>query len=267
MSNAVGNELRRLRLDFESRASHYPDLSLSVYFVGTDPPPDRRQFRRPNHAVVLWQYVGHYESPQAPNLEPEDATTFGLRGAQVSAFGVIEGTDTALFRRMAYRAGSLVPKAVVNLISSQLMAKWRDVSSNGKLVFATNSDPLAVWLNLILVYAATFHPTRLQRHTLAADPFAASLTVIDHFLEEGGSGAHGDRSGSEQDAPTVPASVNSPRTPAPTSFTEAVLELAWPSSTRAKIVVVCAVGGILIILALWNGLPDSVKERLLWWLP
>jgi hypothetical protein len=175
-------ELDRLRKDFEAEASKYLDLKLSVYFV-YDGAPDER-FGSPNYAINLWQYMGCMESPSdAAGIAAAQVTQFGLSGALVTAIAVVEGAETERFRRMASRAGSLLPQAFQDRVASEVIKNVKDPFRVGKPVFSWNQDPLAQWLNLVLVATSTFQPGRFRRATLAVDPFAASLTAFDHFLD------------------------------------------------------------------------------------
>jgi len=82
---------------------------------------------------------------------------------------------------MASRAGSLLPDEINNILIVEITKKFADAVDSGKPVFVSNSNPLAKWLNLLLVATTTSHPKRFKDGELAADPFAASLTVFDYF--------------------------------------------------------------------------------------
>ena len=109
-------------------------------------------------------------------------TRFGVSGAALSVVAVLEGNDTKLFRRMAYRAGSVVPPDLRSQVSVLLMQNWIKASSSVKPVLSTNSDHLAVWLNLVLIALATTQPGRFDGKSLAVDPFAASIPACDAVL-------------------------------------------------------------------------------------
>ena len=154
-----GNELKRLRQDFELQASRYTDLTLSVYFEAGNGRGDPLAIREPNHKVMLWQYLRN----AVPGDEVDVANDlqmgrFGFVQAASSAFAVIEGSDTELFCRMASRAGSLIPDEVRLTLTTEIMAHVVDMALPGKPVFGANRDPLAAWLNLVLVCLAVYQP-------------------------------------------------------------------------------------------------------------
>ncbi len=180
MTHFSEQEWQRLRADFEARASQYHDLTLSVYYVVRDQPQPEVQFAEPNHAVSLWQFFGHLTSDESiQSLGPLEPTQFGMAGAMVSAFAVIAGPETDLFRRMAERAGSLVPDEVGQRITLEVASRFFDADTAGKPLYVCNQTPLSKWLNLVLVAIATHQPNRFQKETLAVDPFAASLVALD----------------------------------------------------------------------------------------
>ncbi len=179
-------ELQRLRKDFEEQASRYSDTTLSICIsdAGNQPRPKTR--KKPNHAIMLWQYMGNTGDKDREKLFGRIALRkFGLTQAVTTASAVIEGPETELFRRMAHRAASLLPTSVGTTVTSLVMDNFVDPKWPGKQVFSNNSNLLAIWLNLVLVSISTYQPGRFQRETLAVDPFAASLTAFDYILDEG----------------------------------------------------------------------------------
>jgi hypothetical protein len=180
--NEVEREWRRLYQDFEAQASQYPDLTLSVDYLT----PDHLQvetYEKPNHAVMLWQYFGNAGHDFfIEEFIKFQSTDYGHPSAIVTAFGVIAGPQTNLFRRMAYRAGSLIPDEMRFEIATRIMNNVVDSKLPGKPVFGCNSDPLSTWLNLVLIVVASLQPERFRRRTLSVDPFAASLVAIDFLL-------------------------------------------------------------------------------------
>jgi hypothetical protein len=103
----------------------------------------------------------------------------GIAGAELSAFGLVVGEQTDLFCKMAKRAGSLLRDKINNIITDRLFEASKEP---GKPIVVTNSNSLAKWLNLMLISTTASHPERFRDGILAADPFAASLTVFDFFL-------------------------------------------------------------------------------------
>jgi hypothetical protein len=171
----VAAEWERLRRDFDRRASEYPPLTLSILMFEPDRvPPYKEKFDQPNHTVMLWQYIGNTRSGEPTQLDKPELT----------AVAVLEGQDTDLFRRMAYRAGSLLPAAMKIQFAEEIMKNVEKRDRPGKPVFAWNDDPLAVWLNFVLSVAAAFQPERLRRITLPVEPFAISLAAVDLIVSK-----------------------------------------------------------------------------------
>ena len=173
-------EWGRLRKDFENEAKNYHDVKVSVYYVTEEKPSRRDSFPQPNHAISLWQIYGRTGEARE-RLASAKLTKFGITGAAVSAFGLIVGKQTDLFCRMAIRAGSLMPDKVSLIIIKLVAERFADALGSGKPILVSNNNPLAKWLNLVLLATATCHPARLKNGVLSADPFAASLTLFDYF--------------------------------------------------------------------------------------
>lgn len=182
---AAEREWRRLYRDFEAQASQYHDLTLSVDYLTPDHRPEPPS-EKPNYAAVLWQYFGNaghdFNIEEFGNAQP---TNYGHPRAKVIAYGLIAGPQTPLFRRMAHRAGSLLPDEVRLEMSRRIMDNVVDPAVPGKPVFGSNPDPLSAWLNFVLMIGSTLQPERFRRRTLPVDPFAASLTAVDFLLSYG----------------------------------------------------------------------------------
>ncbi len=176
------NEWNRLRTDFETEARKYHDVRMSIFYVDKDMPTPQQVFPHPNHTISLWQYYGSSQSADiVGRLSSETLTDFGVSGAELSAFALVIGQQTNLFCRMATRAGSLVPDQVNHIITGDIAQKFAVAFRPGKPVLVANSNPIAKWLNLMLVATTISHPARFKNGALTADPFAASLTVFDYF--------------------------------------------------------------------------------------
>ena len=155
-------EFQRLRQDFEVRASEYHDLTLFVHFDVKGAPSEDIKFRKPHHAISLWQYMGNStDKKMPPGIEVINPTRFGLSDAEVSCLGVVEGEKTDVFVKMAQRAGSLIPSKAVIAITKNVMDNVIDEKVEGKPIFVCNSNSLAVWLNLMLTLIQTYQPNRL----------------------------------------------------------------------------------------------------------
>jgi hypothetical protein len=175
-------EWRRLYQECESQASQYHDLTLSVDFLTPDHPAIE-SYEEPNHAIPLWQYVGNGEHDfHIEEFLKAESTNYGHPHAIVIAYGIIAGAQTNLFKKMAARAGSLIPKEVRDEINVRIVRNFPAPEVPGKPVFVGNTNALAVWLNFVLTIIATFQPERFQGRTLPVDPFAASLVAVDFLL-------------------------------------------------------------------------------------
>jgi hypothetical protein len=178
--SARKKEWHRVRRDFETAAATYHDVSLSVYFVTNEKLSSRDKFPEPNYAINLWQYYGD-SCESRDRLCAEKFTEFGITGAEVSAFGLISGKQTDLFRSMANRAGGLLPDEVSRVVTDAIAEKIQGNSDKGNPILVSNSNSLAKWINMVLIATSTCHPERFRDRKLSADPFAASLTVFDYF--------------------------------------------------------------------------------------
>ena len=175
------SEWARLRSDFEREAAKYSDLQLKLFFVLLDSPPPDVKFEQPSYAINLWQYYGSGENARE-RLKSLQLTDFGVTGAEVSAFGALVGKEAELFRKMANRAGSLLSDEIVKVVADNVFKMFENPAAGGKPIAVTNKNPLAKWLNFILIATIHAHPERVRSDTLAVDPFAASLTAFDLFL-------------------------------------------------------------------------------------
>gem|GEM_PF-6267733 len=167
-------EWARLRQDFEKEAGRYHDLVAETYFVTQQGTMCREKaFTKPNHAILLYQYFGNASEENHPDLETPE----------LSVFAVVSGSQTELFRKMAARAGSLLPGELRVTLLQAVVEKFLDKDKPGKPVHSLNSDPMAAWLMFILAGTATIHPNRMDGTALRVDPFSASLTAIDFILD------------------------------------------------------------------------------------
>jgi len=185
-------ELLRLQEAFETEASHFHDLSLSILYLTQMKPPKNRTFKSPSHVIVLWQYYGvvnsQYQIAEFFTNVNESDFSIGVRGSEFSCYAALEGPVTDRFIRMAKRAGSVFSDKERQIIKAQC---YGDLKSNqpselqGKPVFIENDNPLAVWLNHVLHHLKITHPQYLPEVKIALDPFSASLSAIDSLLESG----------------------------------------------------------------------------------
>ena len=180
-------EILRLKADFESQASQYRRLKLSIHILKKGQHLRNLALTRPHHAISLWQFMGYLGSDFTPEeFVKREPTNFGISGAEFEAFGVLEGEEETLklFLRMAERAGTLVDESTRFAMMKGVMEQFKDPDRTGKPVFTRNPNPLAVWLNLVLICLVHLQPMRYQRETLSVDPFTASLSVFDLYWKD-----------------------------------------------------------------------------------
>lgn len=175
----------RLKPDFEAFASSYLDITLTIHIL--ENPADLKSAitRTPHHAISLWQYVGGATDELINDPSFLEWDEFGLKNAELSAYAILEGKDVETFRRIALRAGGLVPADVATGLSIEILKNVQPEPTEGKPIFACNPNPLAVWLNLVLVTLKLYQPTRFSGNRVNVDPFAASLAVFDCMLDTG----------------------------------------------------------------------------------
>jgi hypothetical protein len=182
-------EIERLIDAFESEAGKFHDITFSTYIIRKDTPIENRRFKTPNHAIMLWQYYGKIKSDddakQLTQNFKESNMQWGIRDAQVSFFGLIEGQTYDLFVRMAKRAGLLFAEKeaqkIKGYVLDEIFEKTRDAQS--KFIGVTNDDSLAVWLNYLLYYISQIKPGGKKLVKIDPDPYTLSLLALEHLLE------------------------------------------------------------------------------------
>jgi hypothetical protein len=185
-------EIHRLISAFEAEAAKFHDIRLSTILFTQSRPSSDRKFISPNHVVMLWQYYGRIGADQDTqrllnNLQ-ESKLQWGLRGAELSSFAVIEGAACALFLRMAQRAGSLFDEEEARTIQSrvvdEILLSELSEHSSAKPVGVANSNPLAIWLNYLLYHLSMTFPGREQAHNIEPDPFSLSLLALERLATD-----------------------------------------------------------------------------------
>lgn len=188
------NEIRRLVADFEREASEYHDIRLSTYFINQDPdnPVNSVVFDQPNHAIRLWQYYGNLATADdierlARNTNTTDPM-WGLRGSELTLFGVIEGEYCDMFVRMGKRAAGLFNSDEIEIIRqravNEVIHRENLEDRPGKIVISTNSNELSDWLNYLLYHVSLVSPGRQQVGQIEPDPFSLSLLALERLLEQ-----------------------------------------------------------------------------------
>lgn len=182
-------EIKRLISSFEREADKFHDLTFSLFYVTDEGAIDNRKFKSPNHTIMLWQYYGKIE-PQGgaekfiENLRDSDLQ-WGIRGAKLSAFAVIEGESCALFARMAKRAGSLFNDKESSALKSRVVSEIQNSEKDGvsKPAAAVNDNEMAVWLSYLLYYISKVSPGKDKLKRIEPDPFSLSLLALEALLE------------------------------------------------------------------------------------
>jgi len=182
-------EIRRLISSFEREADKFHDLTFSLFYVTDDGPLDNRKFKSPNHTIMLWQYYGKIEVQGGAknfiqNLKDSDLQ-WGIRGAKLSAFAVIEGESCNLFTRMAKRAGSLFNEKESSVLKNRVVSEIQSSEKDGvsKPTAAVNDNEMAVWLNYLLYYISKVSPGKDKLKRIEPDPFSLSLLALEALLE------------------------------------------------------------------------------------
>jgi hypothetical protein len=184
-------EVIRLQKAFEAEAGKFPDLSLSILYFSQDALPTERVFRKPNHQIMLWQYYGQLDGSDASvdrlmqDIQTSNLAMAGIRGAQFSCYGLLEGEPTEHFIRMALRAGNLFWEKECERIKMRALGDFTSnlpPSTSGKPISSSNRNKLAVWLNHVLHHLGRTHPRYIPEAKIDLDPYAASLSAIDAML-------------------------------------------------------------------------------------
>lgn len=190
--NNKTEELRRLIGAFESESAKFHTLTLTTLFVTQQEVSPSRLAIKPNHAIMLWQYYGLVNTPQdaehlAVNVVESDLK-WGLRGAELSCFGMLEGDGCELFVRMAMRAGSLFDESEALLIKSkiidELVTSEQARAQLAKPAVASNDNPLAIWINYLIYHLSLTNPGRERTQKIEPDPFSLSLLALERLQAE-----------------------------------------------------------------------------------
>ena len=177
-------EIKRLINLFEKEADELHDLKFSIYSI-TQLANQPRKFENPNHIIMLWQYYGKTDKEDfLENLKSSDLK-WGIRGAELSSFGVIEGKTTDLFIKMAKRAGLIFNKKEKDEIKNKTFVKLLKNSQNDNLnIGVTNDNSIATWLNYLLYYLSKIASKNEEIKLNQIDPYTLSLFALEQLLEK-----------------------------------------------------------------------------------
>jgi hypothetical protein len=184
-------EISRLIEAFEVEAEKFHDLIFSIYYLTQEDPDKDAKFHDKNHAIMLWQYHGLLgENLMAGNLAKDVVTSdlqWGIRGAELSSFGVLEGDSVQQFVRMAKRAGSLFSeketREIQNRVNTEIIDKLSPIES-GKPVVVVNTNELSIWLNYLLYHLSLEKPWRAKAAKIEPDPYTLSLLALEKLFED-----------------------------------------------------------------------------------
>lgn len=190
--NDKTDELARLVRAFEAEAAKFYPLGLSLLYVTQDGPSQNRSFARPNHAIMLWQYYGPLDGCLGAERLFKDLSEsdmkWGVRGAEITCAGVLEGDGCDLFVRMAQRSGSLFDEneatVLNNLIVGELLASEKKRHGPAKPTAVSNSNPLAIWINYLLFHLSLTNPGRERATKIEPDPFTLSLLALERLQSD-----------------------------------------------------------------------------------
>lgn len=186
-------EIERLIKAFEKEADKYHDIEFHTYLhkqIGKS--GIERKFKQPNHVIMLWQYIGQLGNKEAieklgKNIE-ESEPQWGIRGAQLTKIGVIEGAGTPQFLKMAKRAGSIFDeqesKSFKSKVVSEILAEELKRNPKSKPTSVVNDNPLAIWLNYLLSYLSQTYPHREKSARIEPDLFTLSLFALEQLVQE-----------------------------------------------------------------------------------
>lgn len=186
--SSKSSEIQRLIKAFEKESQRFHDIRFHVYYITQSAYPDVK-FDAHNHAVSLWQYYGTLHNKKdrdqfIDDLEKSDLK-WGIRGAALTAFGVIEGKTCNLFVRMASRAGSLFNAKEASYLKARVV---EDIIRAEKEKFpsatptaSTNDNPLTRWLNFLLYHLSMTNPGMERACKIEPDPFSLSLLALERL--------------------------------------------------------------------------------------
>ncbi|MDD3685666.1 MAG: TIR domain-containing protein [Bacteroidales bacterium] len=186
-------EVNRLIRAFEIEANRYYDIEFHTYILTqTGTTGIERKFKHPNHAIMLWQHMDLIKSDKAfydfkYNLAKSDLQ-WGIRGAKLTKYGVIEGNGTNQFVKMAKRAGTLFSeeesKEFNSIVKKEIQAEELKKTPKSLTISVTNDNPLAIWLNYLLFYLSKTNPNRVRHMKIEPDLFVLSLLALEQLQSE-----------------------------------------------------------------------------------
>lgn len=188
-------EIKRLIEAFESEAKKFHDIKLSTFYVTQEGASEDRKFHSSNHAIMLWQYYGTTKKEGGMDEFVEDLKNsdmqWGLRGANLTRFAVVEGDECNLFMRMAKRAANIFSSEERKTIQSGVRKEIieSEEKTGYKIIVTSNNNDLAVWINYLLYYLSLVNPGKENISVIEPDPFSLSLFALEQLEEQQDIGA------------------------------------------------------------------------------
>ncbi len=184
-------EIHRLIEAFEKEANQFYDIEFSVFYLSQNGPVEDRKFHEKNHTIMLWQYQGNMDeknvSERVTKNVMESNLQWGLKGAQYTCCGVIEGPETDLFVKMAKRSANLFDKNEIRKIQNAITAKLRQkLKENGveRTIMAFNRNPLGIWMSYLLYHLSMVQEDFQPINRIDPEPFCLSLLALEKLLED-----------------------------------------------------------------------------------
>lgn len=186
-------EIKRLATAFEKQANKFHKIQFHTYLYHKNQENiESRKFKHPNHCIMLWQYIGKLsrenEINKFINNVNDSNLKWGLRGAELTQYGVNEGKVTDKFVRMAKRAGALFNEEEATVFNTRVSNKimQEELKKNPKSMpsVVANNNPLAIWLNYLLFYISQTYPHREFSTKIEPDLFTLSLLALEQLTEE-----------------------------------------------------------------------------------
>lgn len=185
-------EIKRLIKAFENQANKFHKIEFHTYEYHQGQVIENRKFKQPNHLIMLWQFIGKLsgndEINKFVNNVNDSNLKWGIRGAELTKYGVIEGKATNKFVRMAKRAGALFNEKEALKVNTRVVNKVRDEQlkkdPNSMPTVGANNNPLAIWLNYLLFHISKTYPFREHSTKIEPDVFSLSLVALEQLLQE-----------------------------------------------------------------------------------
>jgi hypothetical protein len=186
------DEIRRLIKAFEKEAAKFHSLTLSLLYVNQSGPSFDRLIDHPNYQIMLWQYYGAIDKEGGVaafvNDLKQSEMKWGIRGAELSCFALLEGKACELFVRMANRAGTLFDadeaKAIKSMRLQEILDAQVKLQTSATPSAVSNDNSLAIWLNYLLFHLSVSNPGRERAQRIEPDPFSLSLLALERIYKE-----------------------------------------------------------------------------------